>query len=570
MGHEDTYFTPEAIDEQIDRLRSDSYLATSPSPDVQMLQELRSVSQSDESRLAHIWERLAANVQQEEQAAKLPVDIKYYQQRKWQQQLSSSPTFADSDFPMHTADSARVVGQGRELQEDEAPAVSPAPRKKKKRTVVQRLLQYPETDRKKREIPVQPSTPLHRSYSTSSIPTKSSGNALGLVLAQLVAVLIVGGLILVPMWTGYQKAAVPATIQQPQQDVLTHSIYLSNDQGIVAVDTRTGQARWSYNISNYALGLPVNPIVGNGLVYAESQDSIYAIDAITGTTRWSHTFPLQISPYMTNKSRLVLSKNAVYVSIVSMEVYQLDALTGKVLRTYKPQLNTNIVSIAVEDNVLYAFGLFDMTALRLSDGKRLWYRPTSQSQVFGIPHVVNGILYTITSSDINWPYVSPKSISYIEAFEADSGYLLWQSNSIQGSTTDISIVNGTVYDGSTDGSISAYDAKTGTQLWSKTIAGVGFSGSIAPLIDAGILYIVAQDPATSYKSVGIIALDISTGHLNWQYPSQTTQMKQIGHKFNPPVVQNGVVFVNDSMSVQHTSDIYALFAGAVLWHRTIA
>jgi mycofactocin system FadH/OYE family oxidoreductase 2 len=44
------------------------------------------------------------------------------------------------------------------------------------------LLQYPETDRRKRETPVQPPTPLHRDYSTSSNPTRSSGNTPGVVL----------------------------------------------------------------------------------------------------------------------------------------------------------------------------------------------------------------------------------------------------------------------------------------------------------------------------------------------------------------------------------------------------
>jgi len=526
MGHEDTYFTPEAIDEQIDRLRSDAYLAAPSSSDAKMLHDLRSLYQTDESRLEHIWGRLAANAQEQDLGAKLPVDIQHYQQRKLQD-LPLSAHFADSTFLTDAADP--VNGQLHEPEDDDRPVISDiAPRKK-----------------------------------------KSTVRRLGFWLTQLVAVLIIGSLFLVPGWTGHQNSAAPNIGQQAQLDVALHSVYLSNEQGVMGVDTHNGQGRWTYTVPNYALGLPVNPIVGNGIVYAESQDSVYAIDAATGARRWSHTFSSQLSPYQTNKARPVLSENAIYVSVVFMEVNKLDATNGRILHTYRPRLNTNIVSIAVENDILYAFGLFDMCALRLSDGKQLWYRQISQSQVLGIPHIVNGTLYTITSTDINWPYVDPRSTSRIEAFEASTGNPLWQSSHIHGSATDISIVNGMIYSGSTDGSVSAYDAKTGASVWSKTIPGMSFSGSIAPLIDANVIYMIAQDPTLSYQSVGIVALDLYDGHLNWQYPSDTTLMKRAGHKFNPPVVQNGVVFVNDSISGQSTSDLYALFAGAVLWHRTI-
>ncbi len=494
MDHEDTYFTPEAVDEQIDRLASDSFLTSSSSPDARLLQDLHALHQSDQARLENIWDRLSVQAQRDEQTDKLPIDIQYYQQRRLQDQQQSQPV--------------------------------------------------------------------------SSPSQKTPGRRLRLLLTQLVAAVIIGSLLLIPAWIGYQQTSAP-NLSQAQQDLASHSIYLSNDQGVMGVDASTGRGHWTYAIPDYALGLPVNPIVGNGIIYAESQDSIYAIDARTGAPRWSHTFQSQISPYPTNKSRPVLSQNAIYVSVVFMEVNKLDATTGKILQTYKPRLNTNIVSIAIEKNVLYAFGLFDMCALRLTDGKILWYRQTNQSQVLGIPHVQNGVLYTIASSDVNWPYVDPKSTSHIEAFEANSGNPLWQSSTIQGSTTDISIANGVIYNGSTDGSISAYDMKTGAQVWSKTIPGLSFSGSTGPQIDSDTIYMAAQDPTMSYQAIGIVALDISNGHTRWQYPSDLTAMKRAGHMFKPPVAQNSVVFVNDAMSGQYTSELYALFSGAVLWHRTI-
>jgi outer membrane protein assembly factor BamB len=494
MDHEDTYFTPEAVDEQIDRLGSDSPLATSSSPNARLLQDLRALHQADEARLENIWDRLAQRAEYGDRTDKLPIDIQYYQQRR--------------------------------LQDQQQRQAVPAPSQ------------------------------------------KTSGRRFSLLLTQLIAAVIIGSLLLVPAWMGYQQTMAP-NLNQAKQELASQSIYVSSDQGVLGVDASTGRGHWTYTIPDYSLGLPVNPIVENGFVYAESQDSIYAIDARTGALRWSHTFPSQISPYPTNKSRPVLFQNAIYVSVVLTEVNKLDASTGRILQTYRPQLNTNIVSIAIEKNVLYAFGLFDMCALRLTDGKTLWCRQSNQSQVLGVPHIQNGVLYTIASSDVTWPYVNPKSTSHIEAFEANSGNLLWQSNTIQGSVTDISIDGGMIYNGSTDGSITAYDMKTGTQVWSKTIAGLSFSGSTGPQIDRDTLYMAAQDPTMSYQAIGIVALDTSNGHLRWQYPSDFTAMKRAGHMFKPPVVQNGVVFVNDGMSGQYTSELYALFSGAVLWHRTI-
>ncbi len=521
MGHEDTYFTPEAVDEEIDRLCRDSYLPTSPSPDAQMLQELRALCQSDESRLQHIWARLAAQAQQQEQEiTKLPVDIQYYQQRKLQDQLQSgTPTHEHFLMDVPAYDDQR---HERKANDD------PSPGK-----------------------PAQKKNTLRR---------------LSLFLSQLVAVLIIGSLLFVPTWMGYQHAASPNQVHQTQQDIISHSVYLSNEQGVMGVNTTNGHGRWTYTIPNYALGLPANPIVDNNTVYTESQDSVYAINAMTGASRWLHTFPSQLSPYQTTKSRLVLAKNAIYVPVVFMEVDKLDATNGKLLQTYRPRLNTNIVSIAVENDALYVFGRFDMCALRLSDGKQLWHQQNlDQSQVLGVPHVVNGTFYTIASSDVNWPYADPASTSHIEAFEAGSGNLLWQSTPIKGSVTDISINNGIIYDGSTNGSVSAYDMKTGGTLWSTTISGISFSGNIAPLVDTDTIYMLANDPTLSYQSVGIIALDAVNGRIKWQYPGDGTLMKHMGgHLFNPPVVQNGVVFVNDSISGS-----YALISGAVLWHRPI-
>ncbi|GCE21130.1 PQQ-binding-like beta-propeller repeat protein [Dictyobacter kobayashii] len=404
---------------------------------------------------------------------------------------------------------------------------------------------------------------------TISARRKRRLQRLSLLCAEIVALLIIASLALMPVLFNAHSTSAPNLIQKTQARLPTHDLYMSTVQGVMSVNGKTGQVNWAYPIPDYSLGLPSSPIIGNnGLVYAESQDSIYAINAETGALVWKRTFASQISPYPTSKARAVLAGNAIYISVVFMEVDKLDASNGAILSRYKPVLNTNMVGIAIDNDTLYAFGSFDMCAINLASKQQIWYKSLNES--LGIPHVVNGVIYTVASSNENWLTVDPGSTSYIKAFDTHSGDGIWQSSPIQGNVTDIAIANNVIYIGATNGAVTAYNMKTGVVRWSKALAGIGFSGAAAPQLDGDTLYISAEDPRMYYQPIGIVALDISNGHTKWQYPASVQAMKQAGHMFQPPVAQHGVVFVNDSMSGLNASDIYALVEGSVLWHKTIA
>lgn len=508
MDREEQPFTPQAIDEQIDRLREEAQYGapSSPQPNAgaRLLRDLQQLYQDDERRLEHIWARLVVRSQlhNTDTTHKAPIDLQSYQrQRERQPRLSRS----SSSLPASSRHRTRGA-------------------------VIQRV------------------SPL---------------------LSGLVALFMLGSLVLLPLLLGHFDSSVSTIQKQQQESSLQGNLYLSNQQGVVAVDARTGHVRWTYSIPDYSLGEPHSPLLWHGLVFVESQDSVYAIDGTSGILRWSHTFSSQISPFPSTKSLLVLSGNALYVSVVFMEVVKFDALSGHILNTYHPVLNTNIVSIAIANNTLYAFGLSDMCALRLSDGAQIWYRQLNQLQALGIPHVVGNVIYMIATSDVSWPYMDPKSTSYIESFDALSGLDLWQSLPIHGSVTDIALANNAIYAGATNGSISAYDMKTGVRTWSKTLAGMSFSGLAAPQIENGLLYIAAEDPTMAYISTGIIVLQTSDGTLKWQYPASLPEMKHAGHMFMPPTVQHGIVFAYDEQDGQPSSTLYALSEGAVLWHETI-
>jgi outer membrane protein assembly factor BamB len=497
MDREDEYFTPEAVDEQIDRLLHDPQRMP-PLPERRMLQELQRLHDDEEHRLKNIWKRFAEQPQSQKNTTGQLIDIQYYQQKRLrkQQAIAQNLTVAS-----------------------------------RKRTTTKRI---------------------------------------GLLLTEIVAVLVIISVLVIPAIIR-NTATLPSTIH--------NDFYINNNQGVMSIDATTKRVNWTYPIADYTLGTPSNPLVNNGIVYAESQDSIYALDTITGLPLWSHTFDSQFSPYPVNKAGPVLSGNAMYVSVVSAartEVYKMDATTGNILQIYSPVLDTNIVGIAVANNILYAFGLYDMCAMNLANGKQIWYQQMGQSQSLGIPHVAGNMIYTISSSDAYWPNVNLGSTSYINAFDTKTGYLIWQSGAIHGSATDIAIANGLVYAGAADGSIQAYDMQTGIQVWKQVISGMSFTGIASPQVNAGTLYMNAsivymntENSTMSDQPVGIIALDTTTGKVKWQYPKSLTEMKRAEHMFGAPVVQNGIVYVNDALSDQTTSELYALNNGTVLWHQSI-
>jgi outer membrane protein assembly factor BamB len=497
MDREDEYFTPGAVDKQIDWLLHDPELTTSSSTDPgHMLQELQYLHKDDEYRLEHIWERFTAEAQANNNTNKQLIDLQYYQQKKQQRQ----------ELTQHL-------------------------------------------------IPV----------SGKQATAKRFG-----LFAQLIAVFVLISVLAI-------STSLRNTATSPSST--RNTFYINNNQGVMSVDAGTKHVNWTYPITDYTLGLPSNPFIHNGIVYAESQDSIYAMDAITGFPRWSHTFDSQFSPYPVNKAGPVFYENAIYVSVVSAaytEVYKMDAADGSILQIYSPVLNTNIVGIAVANNVLYAFGLYDMCAINLTNGKQIWYKQIKQAQALGIPHVVGNMIYTISSSDTYWPNVNLESTSYINAFDTKTGNLNWQSEALHGSVTDITIANGLIYDGAADGSIQAYDTQTGVQIWKQTIPGMSFTGIASPQVDDGTLYMNAsmvymnaENSTMSDQPVGIIALDIASGRVKWQYPGSVSEMKRAEHTFGTPVIQNGVVYVNDAISGQNTSELYALSNGTVLWRSSV-
>lgn len=168
-------------------------------------------------------------------------------------------------------------------------------------------------------------------------------------------------------------------------------------------------------------------------------------------------------------------------------------------------------------------------AFNAATGKLLWSSASLGDAIS--PAVVNGTAYIDTQGGLC-------------AFAATGGALLWcagPGNYLPDAPSGAAVANGIVYFGSAVGSIFAFDAATGAQLWSAPISTDNAASS--PAVADGVVYISGD---------GLLAFDAKTGAQLW-----SSSMAGGGS----PTVVGGVVYETTG------TGLAALNAktGAVIW-----
>lgn len=174
------------------------------------------------------------------------------------------------------------------------------------------------------------------------------------------------------------------------------------------------------------------------------------------------------------------------------------------------------------------------------------------------------------------------------AVDAATGKQLWFKHSYAASTSDLAVWNGTVYQSGLDHTLHAYNARTGTELWSTpgptaspSISGgvvyagddysdvyaidatsgavlwtatTTFNGGIlsAPAVQAGVVYVGTVDPGAGADT--LIAFDSLTGSRIWGTP--------VGVVYGSPTISKGIIYVGSG-----DGHVYAVdpATGSVLW-----
>jgi len=382
------------------------------------------------------------------------------------------------------------------------------------------------------------------------------------------------------------NTAVPSTdnsrlTQQAQQNgslaaSTPSGVYVAAGDSIYRLDVRTGKIIWKYNLPgstqpNFQATLSLSSVIPTGnTIYAaantssvSAKPSVLALDAANGKVRWSYQFTnadlvtLFVSDSVvyagTNPSTQKVTENS------NGSVYALNAADG-MLRT-KYHIAGAVSQLTAAKNRLYIAASDGLDAINLTDGKPLWHKgiksdSPQRSLIITTPHVVDGLLYTAIVNDNE----AGPTDSYVAAFDITNGKTVWQSPRAQGQVFDLVVANNVVYFGTTiagvgpfQGTLYAYEARKGNQLW-KYAAG----GAIqwAPYATDGVVYASAYVHMDAPEVVA--AVNTADGHEKWKIHVGAGLM-------TTPYVHNGVVYVASGFG--SNTFVYALKAadGSQLW-----
>lgn len=371
----------------------------------------------------------------------------------------------------------------------------------------------------------------------NTIPLFRRAAPLSLRIASLVAMILlvvlvgslVAGVILVRQRGETSKGGTStnqptATLPAPAAPL---ELYIGTTAGIYKLDSKTGTVLWKYVTGKGGAGA-VPAVVNKVAYFSDQQGGVYALKAADGSLLWSYQRPggQATNPAMPayTSTTPAVDKGIVYIGGSTHGfVDALKAADGSLLWrtqvTEHPsqyaQFETTTAVVAngmvyVAENHYPALdgSYSDIFGLRASDGKILWQTSILNAQLVLQAEVMDSILYA-SSKNIN------DSTSYVSAYQAETGALLWQSPNLNaGSNALPTIANGVAYLGSSNGYLYALRTTNGSLLWRVSVT----PGSlwVSPQVSNGLLYAIgSSQPGGSIDSGLLFALDSSSGSVRW-------------------------------------------------------
>jgi len=230
----------------------------------------------------------------------------------------------------------------------------------------------------------------------------------------------------------------------------------------------------------------------------------------TLTVAWQYFFPC--STY----SSPVVVDGVLYTGSYCGDFEALDAVTGQVLWS-KSYLGGVIDSAAVADGVVYVTAKEAATvyAFNASTGAPVWTAHTGD-WIYSNPTVWNGIVF-VGAAD-----------GKLYAFDAGSGTTLWTTAALN-IIESPSVADGIAYVGASDGHLYALDAATGASIWTADTGG----SNATPAVANGVVYEGGLDDH-------LYAFDASNGTVLWIGTNGGTS----------PAVANGMVYVGSAVQRQ--------------------
>jgi len=286
---------------------------------------------------------------------------------------------------------------------------------------------------------------------------------------------------------GKQLWAFPDAHGAQGPAVWNGAVYVADSAGAIhAIDVSTGKERW-----HSATALQGEPVAGAGSLYVSTTGAIVALDPTTGSERWRYAVPKagEFHPP-------AFADGMVYAGSDSGGFVALDASTGA-LRWHADTGTDTTGTAVVADGIAYVGSSVDsatghLYAFNATNGKLVW----RLDQAIFSPAVSGGIAYSVNLAGT------------VSAHQTETGQELWHFQT-KGPGRPVGVAGGVVYvPADSEHRIYALDAQTGAELWHFDLDG-GVTGSLA--VTHGSVYI-----GTSAGSLYAIGSIVSPVKFLWQ------------------------------------------------------
>jgi outer membrane protein assembly factor BamB len=250
------------------------------------------------------------------------------------------------------------------------------------------------------------------------------------------------------------------------------TVYIDTQNGLCAYTAASGTNLWCVG-NNYLPDAPSGAAVVDGIAYFGSAvGSVFAIDAATGAQLWS-------APISSDNaaSSPAVANGVVYINGDSL--FAFDAKTGAQL--WSSSILGGTSSPAVVGGVVYCSGRV-LAAFNAKTGAVLWsVSPGGPLSILGdSPAVAKSKVYIGASV----PGQHGSFTGTLYALDARTGKIVWSAPVASGITSSPAVANGVVYVGTDDGTLYAFNTKTGAEL--AAVAGV--AGQSSPTVANGVVY----------------------------------------------------------------------------------
>ncbi|MFJ1554270.1 outer membrane protein assembly factor BamB family protein [Streptomyces mirabilis] len=242
--------------------------------------------------------------------------------------------------------------------------------------------------------------------------------------------------------------------ESPEAGPAVHdgTVYVWKDARLRALETRTGEERWSYPIGDAAScgGVPVRiTSAPDGYVYISAGTRVLAVDVAGGHVRWHFEAPAVFLSPPTFVPGPAVTGGGVYLADYLGTVYALDATDGRDRWRIATEARSSIDPVLVAAGHVHVGSGKGLYTLDAVTGTPKW-RFQAGGDLVGAPAVAEGRIH----------FGSTDHLLY--TLKADDGRLRWKL-ATGGEITGAPVVkDGVVYACSKDRCVYALDAEKGT------------------------------------------------------------------------------------------------------------